>query len=184
ENYQGRHYEAASSVYRYFLGKLFGLYIFGSIYALLSPKHSPAVQEAQEDNAAQEVVYLVLTQLVLLALISVFFSWWMYVVFWLFPLFTLTSTLIGVRAYLEHNDPDEESGADVRLFDYNPNWLEHFLISPCHFHLHAIHHAFPAVPHYRLAALKRELAEKDIAYPCQDRPGYIQCFFLQVKKLQ
>jgi hypothetical protein len=32
--------------------------------------------------------------------------------------------------------------------------------------------------------LKRELAEKDIAYPCQDRPGYIQCFFLQVKKLQ
>jgi fatty acid desaturase len=182
-NYQGPQYESASTVYKFFLRKLLGAYMFANVFSLLTRKNPPMLMEQQAESPVKDFVFLAVTQLVLFALISVFFSWWMYFVFWLFPTFTLTSFLIGVRAYLEHNDPDEESGVDVRLFDYQPNWLEHFFISPCHFHLHAIHHAFPAVPHYRLAALKRELAGKGIAYPCQDRPGYIQCFFTQVKKL-
>ena len=182
-NYQGPQYESASAVYKFFLRKLLGAYMFANVFSLLTRKNPPMLMEQQAESPVKDFVYLAVSQLVFCALISVFFSWWMYFVFWLFPTFTLTSFLIGVRAYLEHNDPDEESGVDVRLFDYQPNWLEHFFISPCHFHLHAIHHAFPAVPHYRLATLKRELAGKGIAYPCQDRPGYIQCFFTQVKKL-
>ncbi len=182
-NYQGRQYESAPAVYRFFLGKLFGAFLVVNILALVTRKTPPMLMEKQDESPAREFALVAVTQLVLFALISVCFSWWMYFVFWLLPLFTLTSTLIGVRAWLEHNDPDEESGPDVRLFDYHPNWLEHFLISPCHFHLHAIHHAFPAVPHYRLAALKRELAEKQISYPCQDRPGYIRSLFSQLAKI-
>lgn len=182
-NYQGRQFESVSAVYRFFIGKLLGAYLFINVYTLLSGKNPPILMEGQTESPTRDLAYLAVTQLALLALVSLFFSWWMYFVFWLLPLVTLTAFLIGVRAYLEHNDPDEDSGVDVRLFDYRPNWLEHFLISPCHFHLHAIHHAFPAVPHYRLYAMKAELGERGISYPCQDRPGYVQCFFAQLKKL-
>jgi fatty acid desaturase len=182
-NYQGRQFESVSSVYGFFASKLLGSYLFVNVYTLLSGKNPPMLLEGQAESSTKDLVYLAVTQLVLLALVSIFFSWWMYFVFWLLPLVTLTAFLIGVRAYLEHNDPDEDSGVDVRLFDYRPNWLEHFFISPCHFHLHAIHHAFPAVPHYRLDAMKAELGQRGIDYPCQDRAGYIECFFAQVKKL-
>lgn len=181
-NYQGSQFESESAVYRFFLSKLFGAYLFVNMFSLFTGRKPPMLEGGEDEVSVKDLACLVLTQLVLLALISLFFSWWMYFVFWLLPTVTLTSFLIGVRAYLEHNDPDEESGADPRLFDYRPNWLEHFFISPCHFHLHAIHHAFPAVPHYRLEAMKDELSGRGIDYPRHDRPGYIQSFFEQVRK--
>lgn len=182
-NYQGPQFGSVAAVYRFFIARLFGAYLFVNAFSILSGRNPPILLEKQEQSPNRDLALLALTQVVLFALVAVAFAWWMYFIFWILPLVTLTSFLIGVRAYLEHNDPDEESGLAVRLFDYSPNWLEHFLISPCHFHLHAIHHAFPAVPHYRLGAMKAELAAREIAYPCQDRAGYIRCFFAQVRKL-
>ena len=182
DNYQGPQFGSTARIYRFFISKLFGAYLFVNVFTLLGGEKPPILSEGQQEETTREVIYLALTQLALFALFALFLSWWMYVVLWLLPLVTLTSFLIGTRAYLEHNDPDEDSGVDVRLFDYSPGWLQHFFISPCHFHLHAVHHAFPAVPHYRLDAMKAQLAQRDIAYPGQDRPGYIQVFFSQARK--
>lgn len=182
-NYQGPQFESAQAVYKFFVAKLFGAYLFVNAFNLLSGKNPPILLEKEEESSVRDLAFLALTQLTLFVLIAVFFSWWMYFVVWLLPLVTLTAFFIGARAYLEHNDPDEDSGVDARLFDYRPNWLEHFLISPCHFHLHALHHAFPAVPHYRLNAMKFELGQRGITYPGQDRAGYIRCFFSHVRKL-
>lgn len=182
-NYQGRQFDSRTEVYRFFVSKLFGAYLLVNVLAAVGGKKPPLLEGKRDKSPVMEVVRLCLTQLTLFALVTYFFTWWMYIIFWLLPVVTITSFLIGTRAYLEHNDPDESSDVDVRLFDYDPGWLQHFFISPCHFHLHAIHHAFPAVPHYRLKAMKKELDERDIHYPCQNRGSYLQAFVTQVAKL-
>ena len=182
-NYQGSQFESRSDVYRFFTSKLFGAYLLVNVLATIGGKQPPLLEGNRDKSPVTDVAFLVLTQLILFALVAIFFTWWMYIVFWLVPVVTLTSFLIGMRAYLEHNDPNGDSGIDGRLFDYSPGALEHFLVSPCHFHLHAIHHAFPAVPHYRLESMKKELGQYGISYPCQNRSGYVQSFFTQLKKL-
>ncbi len=183
DNYQGPQFASKGRVYTFYVMRILGAYLVVNVLTVLSGRRPPVLQDHKRDNPTRDLVYLALTQAALFGLIAFAFSWWMYFALWLLPLVTLTSFLVGFRAFLEHNHPDETSGVEERLFDYNPNFVEAFFFSPCNFHLHAIHHAYPAVPHYRLRRMKGELAEKGIAYPCEDRPGFVTTFFRQVNKL-
>ncbi len=183
-NYQGPQFESKGRLYAFYTMRVFGAYLVVNVLTVLSGKRPPVLQDHKQEDPTRDLLYLAITQATLFGLIALFFSWWMYFVFWALPLVTLTSFLVGFRAYLEHNHPD---GADAdiadRLFDYHPNAIEHFFLSPCNFHLHAIHHAYPAVPHYRLLEMKRELGEKGIAYPCEDRPSFVTTFFRKANTL-
>lgn len=182
-NYQGEQFESAAAVYRFYLGKLLGTYLVVNVLSTLSGNKPPVLETSSSADSSSDVVSLGMTQAVLFTLIAVLFDWWLYFLLWALPIITVTSFLISFRAWLEHNHSDENSEMGQRLFDYKPNALEHFMVSPCHFHLHAIHHAYPAVPHYRLKAMKREMADRGISYPCIDREGYLKAFREKVSAL-
>jgi fatty acid desaturase len=84
-----------------------------------------------------------------------------------------------VRAFVEHSvvesgaAADEDVPVERRLRDYSPGLLEAAWFSPCHFQFHALHHAYPSIPHYRLPAA-RASAAADGRYPFTVAPGYVR----------
>lgn len=182
-NYQGPQFESKGALYGFYAMRVLGAYLFANVLTVLRGRRPPVLQDHKKEDPTRDLLYLGITHIILFALIALAFSWWLYFVLWALPLVTLTSFLVGFRAYLEHNHPSAGAVVDERLFDYHPNVVEAFFVSPCNFHLHAIHHAYPAVPHYRLLQMKRELGEKGIAYPCEDRPSFLGTFFRKADAL-
>ena len=58
--------------------------------------------------------------------------WWAYLVLWVWPLTGPASVFIAIRAFAEHASEDDDAPVDERLYDFSPNPLEAFFLSPCH----------------------------------------------------
>jgi fatty acid desaturase len=88
-----------------------------------------------------------------------------YAVLWLLPMLTVLQPILRLRAICEHGAVHDltspltaarsnRSGGDLCSV------LGRALLFPHHVNHHLEHHLYPAVPHYRLPALHRLLAEK------------------------
>lgn len=177
-NYSDDARETAPRLLFWLFGKLVGMHLVTSLWtAIVRGKPQIDVGDAEDSagpSTQREMACVFVAQLVLFAGFAVFSAWWEYVVLWLFPLATGTAFLISTRAFLEHGHTEADASAEARLGDFDTNAVGHFFLSPCHFHLHALHHAHPGVPHYRLPELKRQLAEPEgLGYPGVQRPGYL-----------
>ena len=83
---------------------------------------------------------------------------------------------------MEHSTEDDTAPADQRLRDYAPGRLEAAWFSPCHFHFHALHHAYPSIPHYRLPEAKAAAAATG-RYPFRVAPGYLRSLVEHLRRL-
>lgn len=98
-------------------------------------------------------------QLALLALFVAAGFWREYLLLWLLPLVTVLQALLRLRAVCEHGAVEDTStplrAARTTLA---PVWVR-WALFPHSMHYHIEHHLYPSVPHYRLAACHRALAE-------------------------
>lgn len=85
-----------------------------------------------------------------------------YVVLWLLPLATVLQAILRLRAVAEHGAPASYesplTAARTNLPGPGPaGWFFRLVFFPHHVNYHIEHHLYPAVPHYRLAALHARL---------------------------
>ena len=84
---------------------------------------------------------------------------WDFFFCWLVPYATVYQSLNRLRLASEHISVDEENIFSTRTL--KPNAVERFFLSPNSLGYHTEHHAFPAVPFYRLSDLHTKLMELD-----------------------
>jgi fatty acid desaturase len=125
-------------------------------------------------GGGREWLKVATTQLALAALLTLSLGWWGYPLLWLLPLASVAAFCNNLRAFVEHSAARDSAQPVERLRDYLPGPVEAARFSPCHFHFHALHHAYPSIPHYRLPAAKRDLTAIGGSYPYVVAPGYLR----------
>jgi len=90
-----------------------------------------------------------------------------YVVLWLLPLLTVLQPVLRLRAIAEHGAVTDlgsplTAARSNRTSGSVANWIGRAVLFPHHVNYHLEHHLYPAVPHYRLPALHRLLAQKGV----------------------
>jgi len=168
----GRHSRARLALF--FAGRLCGSLLFEMAWAILFRRRLRIAVEVSEGPSRGEFPRIVLCQCVLAGLLTLTVGWWGYPVLWLVPLATVTAFCNSLRAFVEHASPHNEVPAETRLFDVTAGPMERLWISPCHFNYHALHHAFPSIPHYRLPTAKGVVAAANNGYPFVVVPGYLR----------
>lgn len=158
----------------FLVGRLFGSLLVEMAWSVLFQRRHRIALEMAETKAPSEFPRIVLCQVFLAGLLTLAVGWWGYLVLWLLPLATVTAFCNSLRAFVEHADPKDEVAPETRLFDVSAGPLERLLISPCHFNYHALHHAFPSIPHYRLPVAKDAVASANDGYPFAVVPGYLR----------
>ncbi|NOT53468.1 MAG: hypothetical protein HOP18_02575 [Deltaproteobacteria bacterium] len=148
----------------------------------LVAKHGVAAPEGRQswDSVEQtkkgEIVYILLLQTALLALLLGLFGMWSglyYVAF-----FAVSPFFTQVRQWGEHYGKAHGQQADPRYVHISPNFIERFFFSPMNFNYHAAHHLYPRVPYIHLPAVQR-LIEKEAIAVIQ-RTGYIRLFLKEI----
>ena len=85
-----------------------------------------------------------------------------YVLLWLLPLLTVVQVILRVRAILEHGAVSDTSSPFTAARTNLPGPLGRMFLFPHHVNFHIEHHLFPAVPHYNLPRLHRELVARGL----------------------
>jgi len=178
-NYTNRGRVPAARLQAFLLGRLLGSQLLTTARSVLLERRPPIAVEARSARASAapdvraELVRIALVQGVLLLGFAVLGRWWEYFVLWLGPLATFASFFIALRAFVEHSAERDEVAPEERLHDFSPGRVERFFLSPCDFHHHALHHAYPTVPHFRLASLRRALEGAGHSWPGAPAAGYL-----------
>jgi fatty acid desaturase len=119
-------------------------------------------------RAARRDRWLVVAVQLALPLVSFGVGGWrglaQYAVLWLVPLLTVLQPILRLRAICEHGAVRDLSSPltaarSNRVGGGVGNVVGRALLFPHHVNYHLEHHLYPAVPHYRLPALHRLLAE-------------------------
>lgn len=85
-----------------------------------------------------------------------------YLLLWVVPLISVVQVILRVRALLEHGAVTDMSSPFTAARSNLPGPIARLLLFPHHVNFHIEHHLFPAVPHYRLPRLHRELAARGL----------------------
>ncbi|SNT25569.1 Fatty acid desaturase [Noviherbaspirillum humi] len=80
-----------------------------------------------------------------------------YAVLWVLPALTVLQAILRLRAIAEHGAPAGYASPLTAARTNLPGPLLRLLLFPHHVNYHVEHHLFPAVPHYHLPRLHREL---------------------------
>lgn len=109
----------------------------------------------------REYLVLMVVQGVLFTAIAVFCRWWMYLIFWILPLVTLTKVLARIRNLAEHiQNPRIAHPVVGRLRTITSNPIERFFFAPLNFNFHAEHHLYPGIPFYHLPRAFEIISQK------------------------
>jgi fatty acid desaturase len=185
-NYTNETRETPSKLRRYLIGKLLGSLLFSTLWNALL-KSEPRIKSGTTTNikteGVNEFVWIIFTQLILFVGLYLSIGWWAYPFFWLAPLATLTAFFNNTRAFVEHSVEDDNSAPEQRLKDIGATTLEQHFYSPAHFHLHALHHQYPSIPHHRLEESKSFIIKEAGIYPFQVTEGYWRSLNQHIKSL-
>jgi fatty acid desaturase len=94
-------------------------------------------------------------------------QWWLYIVLWLGPIFTLGTFLGFLRGFVDHArlrseaENPEDPARDRLITVLEVNWLERAYLAPFSFNYHAEHHIFPSVPPYYLPELHKLMQKSE-----------------------
>lgn len=137
-------------------------------------RRARALSPAAGGTSVWQVVGIVVTQLLLLALFAAAGHPLLYFVLWLFPLLAVAKTLAHFRGVAEHTMAVQNDGSPTRFRTILCGPLERFFFAPMNFNYHAEHHFYPAIPYYHLPRAS-ELLRDDPAYRAVVRVdhGYI-----------
>jgi len=123
--------------------------------------------------AREAVVPFVITNLVLLGVLTALGAWWAWFALWLLPLATWNQLVTRLRNIAEHgvvpdNDDPMRHARTTRV-----NWLEGLLIAPYWVNYHCEHHMFMYLPCYRLGRAHAMLREKGVTGRMEVKDGYL-----------
>jgi fatty acid desaturase len=77
------------------------------------------------------------------------------------------------RSLAEHACMDRSADPLRNTRTTHAGWLARATVAPLHVNYHLEHHLLPTVPWYRLPALGRLLASRDVIPASSRQPGYI-----------
>jgi len=193
-NYTNEGRETPLRLARYLLGLVCGLLFFSTAWSVLVERKPRIKVDGDEATAArdhgsvptlaQELAGIVLCQVVLLLLFTAIGGIWAYPLYWCVPLATFGGFFANLRAFLEHATPGDAVPPEARLRDFAVGPLEAFLISPCHFNYHALHHAFLAIPHRNLPVAKERVIARLGSYPLPVQQGYVNALRVHLSAIQ
>ncbi|MBM4244270.1 MAG: hypothetical protein FJ148_10700, partial [Deltaproteobacteria bacterium] len=193
-NYTNEGRETPLRLARYLLGLVCGLLFFSTAWSVLVERKPRIKVDGDEATAArdhgsvptlaQELAGIVLCQVVLLLLLTAIGGIWTYPLYWCVPLATFGGFFANLRAFLEHATPGDAVPPEARLRDFAVGPLEAFLISPCHFNYHALHHAFLAIPHRNLPVAKERVIARLGSYPLPVQQGYVNALRVHLSAIQ
>jgi len=165
----------------FFVGQLAGKRLVGIISRSIGkPGGQPAVANSVASaRISVDLAAVLIIQAVVVGAIWATSAWWVYFVFLLLPLATLTSFFEAVRSFSEHVLPGERGASpaeEARLFYMDASGLERFFFSQFGFHYHHVHHLYPGVVTFKLSALHYWLRENDPSYSAKfvRRQGYVR----------
>lgn len=93
-----------------------------------------------------------------------------YLVLWVLPMITLLQALLRLRAIAEHGAPAGYGSPLAAARTHVPGWLGRLCLFPHHVGYHVEHHLYPAVPHYRLPALREALQRRGALAAVEVKP--------------
>jgi fatty acid desaturase/SAM-dependent methyltransferase len=191
-NYTIEGRETPPRLARYLLSLLCGLLFVSTAWSVLVERR-PRIAVSDDDapretgsmpSLREELLGIVVCQAVLLVLFTAIGGFWAYPLYWCLPLATFAGFFANLRAFLEHAAARDDVAPEVRLRDFEVGRVEAFLLSPCHFNYHALHHAYLAIPHRNLPLAKRLLLERHAAYPLPVQRGYVRSLLQHVASMQ
>lgn len=119
-----------------------------------------------------KITGFLVTNAVVISIVSIVFNPLYYLVFWWVPLLTWYSFMYRIRYMAEHASVPAETPYDIaRTTIENP--LLRWLIAPFNVNYHSEHHLFPAVPWYRLPKVHKLLKEENKTENMVIAKGYI-----------
>lgn len=129
--------------------------------------------ENRAQGARQAVVPFLITNLILLAVLTALGHWWAFFVLWLLPLATWNQLVTRLRNIAEHAVvPDNEDPMRHARTTY-ASWWEGLLIAPYWVNYHCEHHMFMHLPCYRLGEAHALLRKKGLTNQMEVQPGYL-----------
>lgn len=160
------------------------IWIFGTAFEVvekLRQKGFTVSATLQADARARFYsLAIVVVQVLLLALCTVWLSWWYYFAFWLAPLLTIAIFMNRTRVLVEHGFGHVSRtgapvvGARVEAADLSAGFIERFFIAPYMMNYHFSHHRVPSIPFHRNPDLSRLLETCGEAGQPLTRPTYTQ----------
>lgn len=183
-NYSNDGRDTPGRLIAFLAGRLLGTLLVSTIWSIVVRRQPRVVFANGERDAPPrgEWLRLAACQAMLAAAGTLWLGIWAYPLLWLLPLSTVTAFCTVVRAFVEHHTEDDAAPAGQRLRDYAPGPLEAAWFSPCHFNYHALHHACPSIPHYRLPEAKASAASAG-EYPFAVAPGYLRSLVDLLRRL-
>ena len=138
--------------------------------------------ENRAQSAREAVIPMLMTNAVLLAILTALGIWWTYFVLWLLPMATWMMMVTRLRNIAEHavvpdnNDPMRHARTTL----VNP--IEGLLIAPYWVNYHCEHHMFMHLPCYRLSAAHKALAAKGITTRMEVQQGYASVLAMATRR--
>lgn len=174
-NYSNTGRQTRARLIGFLAGRLLGTLLLSTVWSVAVRRRAriAVADDARGLPARHEWLRIAACQALLVGAFTSGIGVWAYPLLWLLPLSTIAAFCSVVRAFVEHNDEDDEVPVEHRLRDYSPGPLEAAWFSPCHFHYHALHHAYPSIPHYRLPEAKAQATAAG-RYRFPIAPGYLR----------
>ena len=113
----------------------------------------------------------IMTQVIIWALLYVFASGWLYLL-WVGAYLTTFQLSLRVRAIAEHSVLEDQSDPHRNTRTTKANFLEQLLFAPYYVNYHAEHHMMMSVPSYNLPKMHRLIKERGFYNKGVMAPGY------------
>ncbi len=111
-------------------------------------------------------------------------GWWAYPLLWLAPVYTFMYLADNFRSWSEHSHPEADDSADAhRLITFLSNPVERCFLAPMNMNYHTVHHLWPSIPYYNLAAADREIRTMPAARGLEWRGSYLAYLWTYMKAL-
>jgi len=183
-NYTSRGRETSGRVFWYFASLLAGRLLFSTLLSFVK-RGRPRINVESQKGVLAELLGVLVCQAVLFGLLlAATHQWWTYFLLWALPLATFAGFFANFRAFIEHVAMRDDVATEDRLRDIRAGMIERFFIAPSHFNYHALHHAYPSLPHYNLPKGKEVYLERFGLYPFTVRPGYTKALISHLKELR
>lgn len=128
--------------------------------------------ENRMQSARDAVVPMVITNLVLLATLSLVGAWWAFFVLWLLPMATWFMMVTRIRNIAEHAVVPDNEDPMRHARTIITKWWEGLLIAPYWVNYHCEHHMFMHLPCYRLGRTHNVLRKKGVTRKMEVQYGY------------
>lgn len=122
---------------------------------------------------AASVAPFLLTNLAMLAALSVVGLWWAYFALWLLPMATWFPLVTRLRNIAEHAVTPDPSDPLRHARTTRARWWERLLIAPYWVNYHCEHHMFMYLPCWSLPKAHRMLGDKGVWPRMEVRDGYL-----------